>query len=377
MHQTRSTSATIRRLAVALMTLAVLSTAACYPRSTSEIVLAEQRSERREGSTWQLDFHRNPAYSCGLSGAYSFLVINPRNAPTDQAPLWVFLHGGGVGYFSESGQYEATGGGRAEAHNVEESFTRLTQAVLGKVVDRNGNPVDSTLRRRLREGYRVLAVSLCDHDLYSGVGGPYPNNPGATVDGHLATLAAVDHVTASYPTTEVYAHGTSAGAVGAFSLAATLADEGRPLDGAIVDSMLLSPRLVATIEAQRGATNSPFGSGFEIAEVTRKIGPLVDPGGTTSPEARISAGLRSTPILFVGGNRDPFCGGNQPTIAAATAEGFDNNCDWSYQGLREAVAAQADSPHRIELIDGRGHVLTHSPFGADIVDDYLDGLPTN
>ncbi len=62
-------------------------------------------------ATLELDFYRNEAYEAGLSiesnpEYYTFMVINPDNNPNASAPLWIYLHGGAVGYFDEQGVYQ-------------------------------------------------------------------------------------------------------------------------------------------------------------------------------------------------------------------------------------------------------------------------------
>ena len=52
-----------------------------------------------------VDFYQNNAYECGLSGNYTFVVMNPANNASAEAPLWIFLHGGGSGFFDEAGVY--------------------------------------------------------------------------------------------------------------------------------------------------------------------------------------------------------------------------------------------------------------------------------
>ena len=153
------------------------------------------------GSTFELDFYRNPAYECGLSGNYTFLVIEPRDNPGGEAPLWVYLHGGGVGYYDDQGVYHATRTQTEDTWNHEESLEDLRDFRLP--IGGNGQLLDNTRGRRLAEGYRLLIVSMCDHDLYGGLGTPYPNNPnpGAEVNGLEATMAAVEYTVANYPTT--------------------------------------------------------------------------------------------------------------------------------------------------------------------------------
>ena len=45
-----------------------------------------------------------------------------------------------------------------------------------------------------------------------------------------ATMSAVDYVVANYPTTEVWAHGTSAGSTGAYNLAMSFRGRGHSPD---------------------------------------------------------------------------------------------------------------------------------------------------
>ena len=75
-------------------------------------------------------------------------------------------------------------------------------------------------------GFRLLSVSMCDHDIYAGGDVADPNNPGTipggeprTVNGLSATKAAVQFATIEYPTSDTFLHGTSAGGFGTFHVA--------------------------------------------------------------------------------------------------------------------------------------------------------------
>ena len=79
--------------------------------------------------------------------------------------------------------------------------------------------------------------SLCDHDAYAGMGTPYPNNPnygsqGDTMDGLLATMAAVDFTAngsttlPGYPTEHIFVQGGSAGSLGAYHVVRAVRDQG-------------------------------------------------------------------------------------------------------------------------------------------------------
>jgi acetyl esterase/lipase len=370
----RLTTAPARRsLGLLAVLLAAASVAtACFPRTSGQIWLAEQQTISGDGVSIDVDFYRNPAYDCGLSGSYTFSVFNPIYDPDGAAPLWVYLHGGGVGYFDQWGGYHATVGASQHSWNHEESASGLVDHVVRRTIGLDGQPMDTTLTRRITQGYRVLVVSMCDHDLYAGTGSPYPNSPtGDTTDGLLATLAAVDYTTANYETTHVFAHGTSAGSVGAFALAFSLAAEQRPLTGVVADSYVVTDRNFAIFDTFAGAFGFPFGGSFEVRQAIEKVGLFADPSAGLHPEAQIASGFVATPVLFVGGDADPFCGGNQLPVPEAAAFGL-NNCDWVYDGVRNAVANQPNSPHRVAILDGVGHVPTSSPGQVnDIVDAFL------
>ena len=70
-------------------------------------------------------------------------------------------------------------------------------------------------------GFRIVSVSMCNHDIYSGGDQPDPNNPNTTPDGKprttnglFATKAAIAFAKEQYPTGKVILHGTSAGSAG-------------------------------------------------------------------------------------------------------------------------------------------------------------------
>lgn len=350
-------------------------------RRTDAINLDEQRTLSGFGNTWELDFYRNTAYGCGLSGNYSFLVVEPASNPGAEAPLWVYLHGGGVGYFAESGSYQSINN-NANAWNNEETMDDLVDTqLLKRTLNQNMQLKDVTLTRRIEEDYRLLVVSMCDHDLYSGLGTAYPNNtgnPSAQVNGLQATMAAVEYTVANYATTHVIAHGTSAGSVGAYSLATAFAAEGTHLTAVVADSYIATPRIEPIFEAFAGVDGYPFPATFDIQGAVDKVGFYIDLEKQAFPEARVSQGFDAVPILFIGGALDPFCAGNQPAIAEAAAEEL-GNCDYVFDGVRQAVAAQPNSPHQVSLVEGQGHTPTNNPSPAhDVVDAFIENvLATN
>ena len=350
-------------------------------RTTDEIELADELTEEFLGNSFELDFYRNNAYAAGLTGNYTFLVMNPAGDPNAEAPLWVYLHGGGVGYYDDTGTYVAVKNQTEDTWNHEETFTGLWENhVLAKTFNENtGQPIDSTLKRRIDEGYRVMVVSLSDHDLYSGLGTPYTNspNPGAEVNGLQATMAAIDYAVTNYATTHVWAHGTSAGSIGVWSLASSYTAEGTPLTGIVADSWIVTPRLYITADAFTGEPGYPFGAGFDVDGVTDKVGFYTDPDNRSEPEAQISdRDFREVPSLFISGNDDPFFGGNQGPLAEAVAEGLTNG-QWYHDGLKQAIDNQPNSPHEYHNFFGYGHVPTNREGPAnDTVDEFISRILT-
>ncbi len=345
-------------------------------RRTDAITLAGEQILFSVGYTFDLDFYRNNAYSCGLSGNYTFLVMNPAYGDeTDEAPLWVYLHGGGAGFYDENGDYQAVGNQTEDTWNHEETFDDLLiKQLQGRTVE-NGQPKDITLTRRIQEGYRVVVVSMCDHDQYSGLGTAYPNNPnpGAEVNGMQATMSAVEYTVANYPTTEVFAHGTSAGSVGVYNLAMSFAAQDIHLTGVVADS-ILSPRAFDLFDVYPG--QAPRQPGWTYEGVGEKQGFYgdVDRANTITPEARIDAGFDEVPLLFVGGTQDPFCFWNLPSIPEAATAG-QNNCEWAAQGLIDSIDAQPNSPHQVSNLPGLGHVPTNNVTVAnDIVDTFIGDI---
>lgn len=351
-------------------------------RTTDGIDLAGEQNVTQSGLALEFDFYRNSAYECGLSGNYTFLVLNPADGDeTTEAPLWVYAHGGGVGHYDDQGNYYAVLGQTENTWNNEETLQDLLNILQTRTLD-NGQVINNTLTRRIQDGYRMLIVSMCDHDLYSGLGTPYTDNPnpGAQVNGMQATMSAVDYTVANYPTTHVFAHGTSAGSTGVNNLAMSFAAEGIHLTGAIPDSIFPTPRAIPLTAAYGGDPSSPYQAGFDPESVVEKLGFYGDLSQNAYPEARIAAGFTDVPLLFVGGRNDPFCNHSLPPIPEALAEGINHNCDYYHEGISQVIAAQTDSPHQLAYIQDRGHVPTLEPGPVNntvnsFIGDILAGNP--
>lgn len=348
-------------------------------RSTELIALESEETITIQGdSNVQLDYYVNYEYECGLSGYYTSLVINPINQPDANAPLWVWLHGGGSGYWDEEGIYQSTIGQDQDTMNHQENAEKLRWHVEERMQTNQGNLEDQTLKRRMGEGYRVLVVSLCDHDIYLGMGTTYPNhptNPDAQVNGLQATMAAIDHAIAAYPTTHVWAHGTSAGGHGVWGLATSYAAEGNPITGIVSDSGLTSPTYLDfqnITEQGLGGRQQSTWNGLEFGE---KVGFYTNPDIPAYPEAMIGqSDFRAVPSIFILGDIDPFCYGDANPVAKATAKNL-SNCGHLGENLRVSIDNQLNSPHELHVIPNTGHVPTNDPGPAnDIVDAFIERI---
>ena len=350
-------------------------------RTTSSIYLAAEDSIIIDTNSVELDFYRNTAYTCGFSGNYTFLVVEPMNDPGAEAPLWVYLHGGGAGYFDENQEYKIgvtpTDGAprNPNNHNTEKTLERLRDdQLIYNTHSNTGQIENSTLTRRIMEGYRILIVSMSDHDLHSGMGTPYLNNPnGGEVNGLQANMAAIDYTVANYPTTHVFAHGTSAGSIGAFTLAYAYNLEGVKLNGIIMDSHLASYRTETLIGSLVGESGFVFPADFDIIEAGKKVGWIADRDRFPGIEYVIDIGY-DIPSLDIYGNLDPGCGGGLARTDEAHSVGLDN-CDWVHDGFRQAVAAQPNSIHKVQVTTGFGHVPTNYASPAnDFVDEFISEI---
>ena len=351
-------------------------------RSTDQIALAVNKTQFLPTDPLvavNVDLYQNAAYECGLSGNYTFLVMNPANNPSAEAPLWIFLHGGGSGFFDDVGNYQTLTVLTQDYYNHQENLDRLLDyEILSSILQAPNydKPVDNTLMRRIEEGYRILAVSMCDHDMYMGLGNEYPNNPvgGREVNGMQATMSAIDFVTANYPTTHVFTHGESAGSYGAWALAFSYASEGTPLTAVIADSGISSPRLLPLQDAFNGGGHPWwfYDEGLSKEGIDEKLGFYIDFASQVDPETLINADYRATPTLFVYGDQDRYCAGLGDPIAQASVVGL-NNCEWLYEGVANSISNQVNSPHQIVKLAGVGHVPTHYAFDAanDAVEDFI------
>lgn len=297
------------------------------PGDVSQIRLVSTSS----GGGWTYRFYRNLAYPCSISGYHTFTVATRDSVPPGRtAPLWVYLHGGGVGWFDENGVP------RPDAEQkVEETAARQRQSI----------EMEDVLTDRVLEAAptaRVLAVSMCNHDLYGGVGLPDPNHPsGGRTYGLLSTKAAVQFATTAHPTDDYFLYGTSAGSYGSYHVAWGLQQQGLPPTALVADSGVWNRPW------QEAKVTSPVcGRGEEAFDIIpRRMHPAITVG-TNDPDQLVSSGRLRVPVLDVWTINDrgqcgtdpmpcPLRDGSTPTMGSVDCE---------HEPLRRAIAAQgADS----------------------------------
>ena len=104
-------------------------------------------------------------------------------------------------------------------------------------------------------------------------------------------------------------------------------------------------------------------------------------GGTPAAPTFLEChpGYVDTPSLFIAGAADSgACAGTMEPIPEAELLNL-TNCEWMYEGLGNAIAAQSNSPHQLTVFPNTGHVPTNKEGPAnDVVDVFLAGvLATN
>lgn len=283
---------------------------------------------------WKYDYYRNSAYPCSISGYQTFVVgTKVGSSNTAAKPLWVFMHGGGAGYFDANGK-PVPGPGQKTEESAASLTTHLTNnGLLGLV-------------RADAAGFRTVAVSYCSHDVYAGTNTPDPHNPNTTPDGRprpttglLSVKAAISWVGQHYPTTKTFLHGTSAGSAGTFGVAWSMQLSKIAPAGVVADASIINGEAMAAAEAAGYCTddNDPA----RIAAISARVDPdLANPDN--EPDKLVSSGRLTVPILHIWNHGDSnTCG--SPPIACPLRDGSVVTLgltDCIHEPMRRAIAAQ-------------------------------------
>ncbi len=312
------------------------------PGKTDRIKLVDTTT----GMGYKLELFRNRDYPCSASAdkdatkpvGYQTFVIATRkgSSRTARRPLWVRMRGGGVGYFNAAGQPVP-----GRNNKVQES-----------VADLAGYLGEAGLMRLVRDddaAFRLVSVSMCNHDIYAGGDQADPNNPykqkdgsPTTVNGLFATKAAVRFAQTRYPTTKTFLHGTSAGGYGTFSVAWGLErePEGVPLAGSIADAGVLNS---AWEQAQVDQEVCSDGRTQEALDaVQARTHPALTSKPANEPPELIRTKRLQTPIMQVWSRGDSnTCGETKmdcPLRDGTTRELGSTDC--RQEPVRAAIAAQ-------------------------------------
>ena len=232
LHRLRPVRSLATLLVIGVMT-GMLSACLATPGSTSQVVKIDQT----DVNGWHYDYYENRAYPCSISGYQTFAIgTKSGSSNTDARPLWVKMRGGGFGYFDATGAPQPTAGNMSEI-SLTDMLTFDTPGLMQLV-------------KNAPEGFRVMLVSMCSHDLYGGNNTTDPHNPNLDAGGKprltnglVSAKAAIQYTTAQYPTTKYFLHGTSAGGAGTFAVAWALQLQGLPPAGIVVRLGCHQPRL--------------------------------------------------------------------------------------------------------------------------------------
>ena len=294
------------------------------PADTSQIELVSTVTQ----DGYRIQFFRNRAYGCSISGDQTFIIATPEGqSATSTRPLWVKMHGGGVGYFDPSGTPIPASNKSQEGRS----------SLIGRI--------DSGLMARIGaepDGYRIVAVSMCSHDIYSGANTPDPNNPNTlddgtprTTNGLLATKAAIDHATALYPTDDVFLHGGSAGSAGSMRVAWAMELEGKPPAGIVADAGVVN---MAWEAAQLGS-DLPCGRTEEAASIVPlRFHPTLRTWDN-QPDLVVASGRTAVPILHAWSLGDLNVCGTSP-MGCILRDGTTvtmGSADCVHEPLRDAI----------------------------------------
>jgi hypothetical protein len=294
------------------------------PGDTSRIDLVASTTE----DGWRYDQYRNEAYPCSISGYQTFTIATRTGAdPHREIPLWTFMHGGGTGYFRPDGTPTST------QHMTEEPLSRQQGSLRTGAL--NARIAASTAEIRL------MAVSMCNRDIYGGFGLDDPNNPNTTPDGRprytnglLATKAAVQFATTTYPTDDHFLYGGSAGSYGTFHVAYGLQQQGLAPAGVVADSGVMN-----TLWQEANRDSPVCGHSDEWASIfPRRLHPAITTG-TNDPDQIVTSGRLTVPMFDVWTIGDPGqCGTTPMTCPSRTgATTRLGSVDCMHEPLRRAL----------------------------------------
>lgn len=279
------------------------------PGDTSHIQLVSHTT----AGGWEDDYYVNRAYPCAISGFQTFTIeYRTGTNPTTPAPLWVHMHGGGIGVWS-------TDSSGKPVFLPNDMFTSQESAT--EIGQRNGTGGLSELIRNDPAGFRIVSVSYCGRDVYGGTGAADPGNPNTwvtpagkaeprTTNGLLATKAAIQYAMAKFTTTKFFLQGTSAGSAGAYAVSWALQQQGIPPAGTVADSGMANPAADAAKKQQNFSCATKNKPGIQGA-IQKRVDPVLA-APNNSPDQLVASGRLTVPIAQIWDQADPTECGNTP-----------------------------------------------------------------
>ncbi len=320
-------------LVATLLLAGLCSSCLLTPGDTSKITLVSSTTL----NGWRYDYYRNNAYPCSISGYQTFVIgTKVGSSATASAPLFVWMHGGGIGWF------DSTGTPRPDTQQMTEQSASALQSTLT-------NPGLLTSIRNDAAGFRVLAVSYCNRDLYSGADVRDPNNPNLNADGSakttnglVATKAAIAFAQSTYPTSRYFLAGGSAGSAGAYEVAWAEQESKDPPAGVVGDASVLNAEQGQAAYQQGICSNPAFGAATSIIQqrFTPEIGNL-----DNEPDKLVSRGQLTVPLLHIWNHGDTNTCGSTP-MQCPLRDGSVvtmGATDCNHQPLAAAIAASGNS----------------------------------
>jgi hypothetical protein len=314
---------------------------------------------------YSFDLYRNRSYPCSISGYQTFVLgTKVGSDPNAKRPLWVRMHGGGVGWFAPDGTPMPDA-----AHKHEEGQV-LTGSVsqAGLVARVRSDPAE----------FRLLSVSMCDHDVYAGGDQRDPNNPNTTPDGMprtvnglFATKAAIQFALKTLPTSKFFLHGTSAGGSGVWSVAYALEKQGLRPAGAVADSGVLNYEWQQAINEQMPAANCARPQPI-LDIIKQRLHPTLTTQGN-QPDQLVTRGELTVPLLHVWNQNDHVsCGA--PAMQCPLRDGTVvtlGATDCHHEPMRRAIEALGPGSRSANLRlcaskpGSEGTCTVHTPTNND------------
>ena len=351
---------------------------------TGGIVEAFSGTFELNGRTLGYAFFRNREYPCGAEGLHNFLVLEPQWGP-EVKHLWTLVPPGGTGYFDQNetdpDKLYYTAGPNPKTDGLVEN---TEVAPLVDLLDRQLRAPGSFLAPLADSGaYRFMMPSGCDHDVFLGMGEHtdpeyfYPRNPHRPddrVEGLLALLSAIEFTATSRATDLVFLHGTSAGSYGVYGAAYALEQQGRAVNGLILDSGLATARF-EDLYFDFPPEDGPCLSGqlsnpdIDLCQTQEKNGPLFCDHSLYAEASVTGPDSLDIPLYdLVSRNDRDCCGQVEPWLEEAIALG--GNCEYVHGELAAELEQKGDPLQVSRVYAGGDHVLTEraGPWQDDLAD---------